>query len=86
MRKTAHSNGFETFRANCGVTWALTPDAPPRTKGVSIFLVARLWPDADDAFTIANGARCVLVEHNLGVHVLPIVFMISDLPQSPLPH
>jgi alkylation response protein AidB-like acyl-CoA dehydrogenase len=50
---------------------ARTPDAPPGTKGISLFLVPKFRPDADGHFTQANDVRCVSIEHKLGIHASP---------------
>ena len=50
---------------------ARTPDAPPGTKGISLFLVPKIRPDADGAFTVPNDVRCVSIEHKLGIHASP---------------
>jgi alkylation response protein AidB-like acyl-CoA dehydrogenase len=50
---------------------ARTPDAPPGTKGISLFLVPKLRPDAQGAFTEPNDVRCVSIEHKLGIHASP---------------
>jgi alkylation response protein AidB-like acyl-CoA dehydrogenase len=50
---------------------ARTPDAPPGTKGISLFLVPKFRPDADGGFTQANDVRCVSIEHKLGIHASP---------------
>ena len=50
---------------------ARTPDAPPGTKGISLFLVPKFRPAADGTFTQANDVRCVSIEHKLGIHASP---------------
>jgi alkylation response protein AidB-like acyl-CoA dehydrogenase len=50
---------------------ARTPDAPPGTKGISLFLVPKFRPGAQGAFTEANDVRCVSIEHKLGIHASP---------------
>jgi alkylation response protein AidB-like acyl-CoA dehydrogenase len=50
---------------------ARTPDAPPGTKGISLFLVPKFRPDADGAYTQPNDVRCVSIEHKLGIHASP---------------
>jgi alkylation response protein AidB-like acyl-CoA dehydrogenase len=49
---------------------ARTPDAPPGTKGISLFLVPKLLPDGT-----ANDLRCVSIEHKLGIHASPTCVM-----------
>jgi alkylation response protein AidB-like acyl-CoA dehydrogenase len=49
---------------------ARTPDAPPGTKGISLFLVPKILPDGT-----ANDLRCVSIEHKLGIHASPTCIM-----------
>jgi alkylation response protein AidB-like acyl-CoA dehydrogenase len=50
---------------------ARLPDAPPGTKGVSLFLVPKLMPDGK-----RNDVRAHSVEHKLGIHGSPTCTMI----------
>ncbi|CAN5363908.1 acyl-CoA dehydrogenase [soil metagenome] len=50
---------------------ARTPDAPAGTKGISLFLVPKLRPDADGKYTVGNDVRCVSIEHKLGINASP---------------
>ncbi len=54
---------------------ARLPDAPPGTKGVSLFLCPKFLPDADGNFTVRNDLRAVGVEHKLGIHASPTCTM-----------
>jgi alkylation response protein AidB-like acyl-CoA dehydrogenase len=47
---------------------ARLPDAPPGSRGISLFLVPKLLPDADGRPGAANGVSCTSVEHKLGIH------------------
>jgi alkylation response protein AidB-like acyl-CoA dehydrogenase len=49
---------------------ARTPDAPPGTKGISLFLVPKILPDGT-----SNDLRCVSIEHKLGIHASPTCVM-----------
>jgi alkylation response protein AidB-like acyl-CoA dehydrogenase len=49
---------------------ARTPDSPPGTKGISLFLVPKVLPDGR-----ANDLRCVSIEHKLGIHASPTCVM-----------
>jgi alkylation response protein AidB-like acyl-CoA dehydrogenase len=49
---------------------ARTPDAPPGTKGISLFLVPKVLPDGT-----RNDVRCVSIEHKLGIHASPTCVM-----------
>jgi alkylation response protein AidB-like acyl-CoA dehydrogenase len=50
---------------------ARTPDAPPGTKGISLFLVPKYRPDADGKPGAFNGVRPVSIEHKMGIHASP---------------
>ncbi|MGH8204820.1 MAG: acyl-CoA dehydrogenase C-terminal domain-containing protein [Steroidobacteraceae bacterium] len=47
---------------------AKLPDAPSGSRGISMFLVPKLLPDAAGNPGEANGVRCEGVEHKLGIH------------------
>lgn len=49
---------------------ARLPDAPPGTRGISLFLVPKVLPDGS-----RNDLRCVGVEHKLGIHGSPTCTM-----------
>jgi butyryl-CoA dehydrogenase len=50
---------------------ARLPDAPPGTRGISLFLVPKVLPDGT-----RNDLRCNGVEHKLGIHASPTCTMI----------
>ena len=50
---------------------ARLPDAPPGTRGISLFLVPKHLPDADGRPGRRNDLRCVALEHKLGIHASP---------------
>jgi alkylation response protein AidB-like acyl-CoA dehydrogenase len=43
---------------------ARTPDAPPGSRGISLFLVPKVLPDSGER----NSATCGSIEHKMGVH------------------
>ncbi|HTL50066.1 MAG TPA: acyl-CoA dehydrogenase C-terminal domain-containing protein [Steroidobacteraceae bacterium] len=47
---------------------AKLPEAPRGSRGISMFLVPKLLPDAAGAPGQANGVSCSSVEHKLGIH------------------
>ena len=49
---------------------ARLPDAPPGTRGISLFLVPKILPDGT-----RNDVRCVSIEHKLGIHASPTCVM-----------
>src|SRR5271166_320974 len=50
---------------------ARTPDSPPGTRGISLFLVPKFLPDASGAPGRRNDVRCASLEHKLGIHASP---------------
>ncbi|HUL49855.1 MAG TPA: acyl-CoA dehydrogenase C-terminal domain-containing protein [Gemmatimonadales bacterium] len=50
---------------------ARTPDAPPGTKGISLFVVPKVFVNADGSLGERNDVRCVSIEHKLGIHGSP---------------
>jgi alkylation response protein AidB-like acyl-CoA dehydrogenase len=50
---------------------ARTPDAPPGTRGISMFLVPKYLPDEQGRPGRRNDYRIVSLEHKLGIHASP---------------
>ena len=50
---------------------ARLPDAPPGTKGISLFLIPKVMPDGR-----RNDVRAHSVEHKLGIHASPTCTMV----------
>ncbi|HEY2907115.1 MAG TPA: acyl-CoA dehydrogenase family protein, partial [Vicinamibacterales bacterium] len=50
---------------------ARRPDAPPGTKGISLFVVPKFLVNADGGIGARNDVRCVSLEHKLGIHASP---------------
>jgi acyl-CoA dehydrogenase len=50
---------------------ARLPDAPPGTKGISLFLLPKIMPDGS-----RNDVRAHSVEHKLGIHASPTCTMV----------
>ncbi len=55
---------------------ARLPDAPPGTKGVSLFLVPKVMLNEDETLGKRNDVRAHSVEHKLGIHGSPTCTMI----------
>jgi alkylation response protein AidB-like acyl-CoA dehydrogenase len=55
---------------------ARVPDAPPGTRGISLFLAPKFLPDASGGFTRRNDLRCAGIEHKLGVRGSPTCTMV----------
>ena len=46
---------------------ARLPDAPPGTRGISMFLVPKFIPAADGRLGARNGVVCIALEHKMGI-------------------
>lgn len=57
---------------------ARTPDAPPGTRGLSLFLVPKHLTDADGRPTRPNGVVCTGLEHKLGIRASPTCSMVFE--------
>ena len=57
---------------------ARTPDAPPGTKGISLFVVPKFVPDADGNPGERNGVRCGGVDHKMGMQASATCEMIYE--------
>jgi alkylation response protein AidB-like acyl-CoA dehydrogenase len=54
---------------------ARLPDAPPGTKGISLFIVPKFLVDADGGVGAPNDVQVVSLEHKLGIHASPTCVM-----------
>ncbi len=54
---------------------ARTPDAPAGVKGISLFIVPKFLLNEDGTPGTRNDARCVSIEHKLGIHASPTCVM-----------
>jgi alkylation response protein AidB-like acyl-CoA dehydrogenase len=54
---------------------ARLPDAPPGTKGISLFIVPKFIPDGNGNPGKRNDLRVVSLEHKLGIHASPTCVM-----------
>ena len=52
---------------------ARVPDAPPGTRGISLFVVPKILEDGAH-----NRVRCLSIEHKLGIHASPTCVMDYD--------
>lgn len=50
------------------IVLARLPDAPPGTKGISLFLVPKFVPDAKGEAGKRNALACGSIEHKMGIH------------------
>jgi acyl-CoA dehydrogenase len=55
---------------------ARLPDAPPGTRGISLFLVPKFLVNADGSLGARNDIRAHSVEHKLGIHGSPTCTMM----------
>ncbi len=54
---------------------ARTPDAPPGTGGISLFLVPKYLMNSDSSLGDRNDVHCISLEHKLGIHASPTCVM-----------
>src|SRR3546814_16097045 len=57
---------------------ARTPDAPPGTKGISMFIVPKFLIGDDGEVTERNGVVCQSIEHKLGIKASPTCVLDYD--------
>ncbi len=57
---------------------ARLPDAPPGSRGLSLFLVPKRLVTEDGQVGAANGVRAASLEHKLGVHASPTCVMLFE--------
>ena len=50
------------------IVLARLPDAPPGTKGISLFIVPKFLPAADGGLGPRNALSCGALEHKMGIH------------------
>ena len=55
---------------------ARLPDAPPGTKGISLFLVPKFLLNVDGSLGARNDVRAHSIEHKLGIHASPTCTMV----------
>jgi len=54
---------------------ARLPDAPPGTRGISLFIVPKFMVNPDGSLGERNDVKCVSLEHKLGIHASPTCVM-----------
>lgn len=59
----------------CHLVLARLPDAPAGVKGISLFMVPKLIPNADGSAGERNDLRVVSLEHKMGLHGSPTAVM-----------
>jgi acyl-CoA dehydrogenase len=55
---------------------ARLPEAPPGTKGISLFLVPKFLINADGSLGARNDVRAHSIEHKMGIHASPTCTMV----------
>lgn len=70
---------------------ARTPDSPPGTRGISMFLVPKYLPNADTTPGKRNAVECIALENKMGLHSSPTCqlqfdnatgFLVGELNQG----
>ncbi|MDJ0665342.1 MAG: acyl-CoA dehydrogenase, partial [Acidimicrobiia bacterium] len=54
---------------------ARAPEAPPGTKGISLFLIPKYLVNDDGTLGEKNDVECLSIEHKLGIHASPTCVM-----------
>ena len=54
---------------------ARLPDAPPGVKGISLVVVPKFLVNKDGTTGARNDAKCISIEHKLGIHASPTAVM-----------
>lgn len=62
----------------CHLVLARLPDSVDGTKGISLFMVPKVIPDADGVLGERNSLRVVSLEHKMGLHGSPTAVMEYD--------
>jgi alkylation response protein AidB-like acyl-CoA dehydrogenase len=57
---------------------ARLPDAPPGTKGISLFISSKFHVNDDGSMGSRNKIRCEGIEHKMGIHASPTCVMNYD--------
>jgi len=55
---------------------ARLPDAPPGTRGISLFVVPKFLVQADGSLGARNDVRAHSIEHKMGIHASPTCTMV----------
>ena len=61
---------------------AKLPDAPPGSRGISLFIVPKFLPDADGSVGPRNGVRCGSIEKKMGIKASSTCVMNFDDAQG----
>ena len=86
------NGGYELTGTKIFITWgdhdvadnivhlvlARLPDAPPGTRGLTLFLSPKRLVNEDGTLGAANGVRPASIEHKLGVHASPTCVMLFE--------
>ncbi|MEM6534343.1 MAG: acyl-CoA dehydrogenase [Pseudomonadota bacterium] len=57
---------------------ARLPDAPPGSRGISLFLVPKYQVNEDGSLGERNGVKCIGLEEKIGIHASPTCVMEYD--------
>ena len=63
---------------------ARLPDAPPGSRGLSLFLTSKRLVGEDGSLGVANALRPASIEHKLGAHASPTCVMLFEGAQAEL--
>jgi alkylation response protein AidB-like acyl-CoA dehydrogenase len=65
---------------------ARAPEAPPGTRGISLFLIPKFLVNDDGSLGEKNDVECVGVEHKLGIHASPTCVMAYGEERGAVAH
>ncbi|HET8937013.1 MAG TPA: acyl-CoA dehydrogenase C-terminal domain-containing protein [Polyangiales bacterium] len=57
---------------------ARLPDAPPGTKGISLFIVPKFLPAANGGVGERNGVKCASIEHKMGIKASATAVLVFE--------
>lgn len=60
------------------IVLARLPDAPEGVKGISLFVVPKIWVNEDGSLGESNGVTCGSIEHKMGIHGNPTCVLNFD--------
>jgi alkylation response protein AidB-like acyl-CoA dehydrogenase len=63
---------------------ARLPNAPPGSRGISLFLAPKRLVNADGSLGATNAVSCASIEHKLGIHGSPTCVMLYEAAQAEL--
>ena len=80
-RKSSSPGATTTWRrTSVHLVLARLPDGRRGRRGISLFLVPKLLPDAEGGRGVRNGVRALSLEHKMGLHGSPTCVWSTTAP------